>query len=419
MQEHQYSEHGPLGYGAAVTVALTGTQLFFVVLLSALSALCLLAAATLVTATPRPRRTLPLAVLFALLAWLASGRIIDAFGGFRAVPVLRAFFLPLLLLGAPLLHWFGRGLLTARPILRLRDLMHLAPAAVTLGFFVVMYGDQDGTGARLRSMVGVWVGVDVDIDDVIRVVYWGFFLQWSAYAMAAIALQSQGRAARRAFFSKAEAAPERRMQYVLMFVLVPWISLWLQLAVSMIGYPRVLEPGASIFRIICLCAFAVYAIRQRWIFELTPQEEASPTPPISQARRSGLDKAALDRIGGKLEAAMARDRLYRNSTLNLRELSDAIQVSEHHISEVLNAHIGESFFDYVNRWRIEEAQHLLMTTDQTVLDILLTVGFNTRSTFNAAFRKRTGTTPTAYRRAVDESAGSSTMDPTNRPGRTP
>lgn len=249
----------------------------------------------------------------------------------------------------------------------------------------------------MRRAAGGYIGTEVGVDDVVRATYWLFFLHWTVYAAAVVRAQIRGFEDRRRFFSGMDEAAERRMRYVLLFVTVPWASLVVQYAVSSMGYPKALEPGASLFRIVCLGAFAVYAIRQTWIFEVSPQERAHPEP-LPRYQRSGLDGPALARIAARLEQAMRQDHLYRRSTLTLRHLSDAIKVSENHISETLNAHLGSSFFDYVNGWRVREAETLLITTDRTVLDILLEVGFNARSTFNAAFRKQTGMTPTAYRR---------------------
>ena len=59
--------------------------------------------------------------------------------------------------------------------------------------------------------------------------------------------------------------------------------------------------------------------------------------------------------------------------------------------------MGQSFFDYVNGWRIEEAKPLIRNGEQTVLAIAYEVGFNSRSSFYAAFKKQTGVTPSAYK----------------------
>lgn len=65
------------------------------------------------------------------------------------------------------------------------------------------------------------------------------------------------------------------------------------------------------------------------------------------------------------------------------------------------AHLNKHFFDFVNEYRIEKAKELLTHPERkeyTVLEILYEVGFNSKSSFNTAFKKRTGLTPTEYRR---------------------
>ena len=57
----------------------------------------------------------------------------------------------------------------------------------------------------------------------------------------------------------------------------------------------------------------------------------------------------------------------------------------------------QAFFDFVNAHRIEAAKHQLTNDNDTTLAVALDVGFNSRSTFNAAFSKHAGTTPSAYR----------------------
>ncbi|MEM9397592.1 MAG: helix-turn-helix transcriptional regulator, partial [Pseudomonadota bacterium] len=60
-----------------------------------------------------------------------------------------------------------------------------------------------------------------------------------------------------------------------------------------------------------------------------------------------------------------------------------------------------SFFDYINQFRVREAAHMLRQPDcrfPAILDVALSVGFNSTSTFYTAFKKETGQTPAKYRR---------------------
>ena len=74
----------------------------------------------------------------------------------------------------------------------------------------------------------------------------------------------------------------------------------------------------------------------------------------------------------------------------------------------INEHLGASFFEYVNQLRIEEAKRLLTETtrsDLHVIEAAYMVGFNNKVSFNTAFKKATGMTPTEYRRNHAKSDG--------------
>jgi AraC-like DNA-binding protein len=118
-------------------------------------------------------------------------------------------------------------------------------------------------------------------------------------------------------------------------------------------------------------------------------------------QRSALREDQANRIASKIEAAMAKDHVYLDPMLSLHKLSRHILVSPNHISQTLNETIGESFFDYVNRWRITAAQPRILAGRETILTIAIDVGFNARSSFYKAFKRETGQTPSEYRNVQD------------------
>ena len=92
------------------------------------------------------------------------------------------------------------------------------------------------------------------------------------------------------------------------------------------------------------------------------------------------------------------EQCYRNSQLTLSTLADAIGISPHHLSEVLNQHAGQNFNYFINAYRVKEVCDALRAkSSATVLDIAFQAGFSSKSTFNTIFKKFTGVTPTQYR----------------------
>ncbi len=114
--------------------------------------------------------------------------------------------------------------------------------------------------------------------------------------------------------------------------------------------------------------------------------------------RARLDPDVRARIQRKLETAMTSGALYTDSLLSLRKLCAELKENAHAVSQVINQDLQSNFYELVNRYRIERARQLLRESpDKTVLEIALEVGFNSKSTFNTAFRRHVGMTPTEFR----------------------
>lgn len=120
--------------------------------------------------------------------------------------------------------------------------------------------------------------------------------------------------------------------------------------------------------------------------------------PESKYAKSFLPAAVRERIKRKLHEAFVTRKVYRDGLLNLRSLSAALKENAHYVSQVINQDFNSNFYQLVSHHRIEHAKKLLIDRpDQTVLEIALSVGFNSKSTFNTAFRRNTGTTPREFR----------------------
>lgn len=113
-------------------------------------------------------------------------------------------------------------------------------------------------------------------------------------------------------------------------------------------------------------------------------------------QRSALDSTQSERIAKKLELSMKEEELFLQADLSLPNLAEHIKVPANYLSQTLNENLTESFFDYINRWRIEYAKVLLIEGKETVLDIAMNSGFNAKSSFYKAFKKNTGQTPGQY-----------------------
>lgn len=85
----------------------------------------------------------------------------------------------------------------------------------------------------------------------------------------------------------------------------------------------------------------------------------------------------------------------RNLSLSL--LEKELHVSKYYISHIMSSKLHIGFNDYINSLRVSNACKYLSNTDKSITEISEIVGFNTLRTFNRAFQKQMGITPTAYR----------------------
>lgn len=143
----------------------------------------------------------------------------------------------------------------------------------------------------------------------------------------------------------------------------------------------------------------VWGLRQRpgLVRHAVTEPPEPDLPPTQKYEKSALDSERAERIARKINAAMTTDLLYREPDLSLWDLAKHIGVTSHYVSQTLNTHLGKSFFELVNGWRIKDAVKQLTTTDATILVIAYDVGFNSRSAFYKAFRRETGKTPSDLR----------------------
>lgn len=84
--------------------------------------------------------------------------------------------------------------------------------------------------------------------------------------------------------------------------------------------------------------------------------------------------------------------------ISLSSLENGLHLSKYYISHLFSEKLGISFSDYVNHLRVSESCRLLRTTDMSVTEISYAIGYGTPRTFNRAFIKQIGCSPSEYRK---------------------
>lgn len=118
-------------------------------------------------------------------------------------------------------------------------------------------------------------------------------------------------------------------------------------------------------------------------------------------RHSALSAEMCASLYDELTTKMVSEKLYTDNDLSLPKLATEIGVSANYLSQVINQQAGQNFFDFINRYRVDEVKHQIHSMpDATVLALALNSGFNSKSAFYTAFRKHTGLTPSQYKQRL-------------------
>ncbi|HEU4496042.1 MAG TPA: helix-turn-helix domain-containing protein [Flavobacterium sp.] len=113
-----------------------------------------------------------------------------------------------------------------------------------------------------------------------------------------------------------------------------------------------------------------------------------------------IEDGRLEELKTNLLHLMENDKPFLDCELTLVRLASMMGISLHQLSYLINTGFDENFYQFVNRYRIEEAKKLILDDEMGHLNfqgVALEVGFNSKSAFNATFKKFTGQTPSGFK----------------------
>ncbi len=121
--------------------------------------------------------------------------------------------------------------------------------------------------------------------------------------------------------------------------------------------------------------------------------------PVEEVSKPRLSTEITEELKTKLIYLMETERLFLNSELSLPDLSEKMRVSSHDVSYVLNEGLNTNFYQFINAYRVAEAKQLMLSGKYAHLNILgiaYNAGFNSKTTFNTAFKREMGMSPSAF-----------------------
>lgn len=163
--------------------------------------------------------------------------------------------------------------------------------------------------------------------------------------------------------------------------------------------------------VLCLLLLVVYiifkALQQPYLFKEAPKIEVEITQSSNESNTIQNEKISEHLLNMEIiEQFMSNNPFATDPDLSLDRFAERVKMPQRKVSEAINSIRNQSYSDYINDWRIQEACRLLQNPahfHKTILEILYEVGFSAKSNFYTVFKKKVGTTPVAYRRAAKAS----------------
>lgn len=144
-----------------------------------------------------------------------------------------------------------------------------------------------------------------------------------------------------------------------------------------------------------ILALGYKGILQQDVFSTIRQDV--PTPPIHEGTDVPAPPKAIDpELVNRLLRYMADEKPYLNPELTLSELAKQVHLSRSELSQLINVGVGDNFYNFVNRYRVEQVQAFMCDPaygHYNLLGLALEAGFKSKSTFNLIFKRFTGLTP--------------------------
>jgi AraC-like DNA-binding protein len=309
-------------------------------------------------------------------------------------PHLRKIQQPFYYLGAPLLFLYIRVLISRKSVLQKKDLLHFIPFGLCVLYMMPYF--LQSSDAKL-NLISIFNGRPWYI--VKSAVLLFQFLIYLILIVSTIVAYSR-RVKNRT--SPADKAILFQVRFLVMTFLALWVFGFLHYILT-IRYPFYDNAVTALIVPVGLSAI-VYALG--YIGLRKPEAVTGPDnlpPPAKKYEKSTLTIERGDAYLKRLLDLMEKERPYTDGDLTLQKLAKTLAISPHHLSQMINEQLNQNFFDFINLYRIEEAKRMLVDPTRkhySILAISEEVGFNSKSAFNAAFKKHTHMTPSEFRTVI-------------------
>jgi AraC-like DNA-binding protein len=179
-------------------------------------------------------------------------------------------------------------------------------------------------------------------------------------------------------------------------------SLWI---IGVLRYLLDSTPQTNLLMLLCV-GFIIYGLG--YICLIKPEVVGGAEEIQSSAakyEKSTLSAQKSERYLRRLLQIMEGEKLHTDGELSLQKVAEKLSIPPHHLSQIINERLNQSFSDFVNSYRVEEVKKNLLDPAKkhySILAIAEESGFNSKSSFNSVFKKHTNITPSEFREKLSD-----------------
>ncbi|MBX7218584.1 MAG: helix-turn-helix domain-containing protein [Blastocatellia bacterium] len=345
-----------------------------------------------------------LVLLLTAFALIVGGTMLNVTGQVLDFPHLAQLHTPLRLALGPLLYLYCQWLVNPKRSLHVRDGLHFLPLAADVIWLMPFYL-LDGTAKRAFMAEALQ---NFPVEWKVRTA--AVLIQFGIYLVLACQLRGQ------ILFRPVSAnrKPWTNWHKPGDGWLLTLAGIWV-IGVLRLVFAFKLQTGLLVPACFSVCIywagfvwFKQILIDGRALMPVLPTQIES-VPPLVERKylTSSLTPDRGERLAEQLQKLVVTQKPYLQPELTLRDVAASLSATPQQVSQLINERFDQNFSDWVNRHRVEEAKRRLADPRHKHLSILAIAedsGFNSKSTFNAAFKKHTGVTPSQFRESAVESA---------------
>ncbi|MEI6347476.1 MAG: helix-turn-helix domain-containing protein [Bacteroidota bacterium] len=333
--------------------------------------------------------------------------------------------IPLMFANAPLLYYYVVKLTSEKSINNKVFLLHFLPSLIILIINIITYSQLSDEIKLLilnqQPLTSISAS-DTYLFNIYKTVYqisslYIYNIQVIIYGILMLMRYFRHRKTIKLYFSYTEKIS---LQWILLFILIFWGITAYELFlydlyrdfyhyilfayIGFVGYFGFKQHDIYVQEIIEDSNNKTKIIIEERSVEVKELESINNDPsPIlnTNEKTERISSKQVNEYVSRLEAIMITDKPHLNSNLNISELAEILGVHRNTLSMIINDFYHKNFFLFINEYRIEEAKKKLIDhnfDNLSIEGIAKSVGFNSKSVFNPAFKNITGVTPAEYKK---------------------